>query len=208
MQQNRPFIRILKYSSTILLVISLLIFYQNPYLDLDIAIYINNMNYLQSPVWHFFSELIYWIGWVFPLILCIICFRHKRRPDYFILTSYLCSVVVATHLIIKPLWGRLRPIELFQSQMDAYTSIFQWSNSCHFNCSFVSGHAAFGFFFISYAIIYPKYQKSITCFALLLGFFIGTIRMIEAQHFLSDILFAAWINMFIIAHIATIYRKP
>ncbi|MBF12752.1 MAG: hypothetical protein CMF46_00040 [Legionellales bacterium] len=201
------FPNLVRLSCLALLALSIAFFYQHPHIDLTIAIYINETFRPTTTILTMASDIIYWLAWFFPIFLALYCLKYKRQDDIFILTCYLASIVVATNLIIKPIWGRMRPADVLLAKLEAYTSIFELSNHCTFNCSFVSGHAACGFFLISYAIIYPKKRAVITLLAIVSGLLIGLVRMLEGQHFLSDIVFSACINTIIIAHIAIQYQQ-
>jgi membrane-associated PAP2 superfamily phosphatase len=62
---------------------------------------------------------------------------------------------------------------------------------------FPAGHAAGGFMWFSWAIalwfIYPKLAKVIFTMAMILGLILGISRMIQGAHFLSHVLWTAWL---------------
>tara|TARA_Y100000741_G_C18169295_1_gene524575 strand:+ start:183 stop:905 length:723 start_codon:yes stop_codon:yes gene_type:complete len=95
--------------------------------------------------------------------------------------------------LLKNLWGRARPKEILDfGGENVFTPWFSISNACESNCSFVSGDATVGFFVLS---LYFLTKNKIFLFAgLILGFFIGLIRISLGAHFLSDILMAFLIS--------------
>lgn len=88
-------------------------------------------------------------------------------------------------------WGRARPIQIVEFGGDKpYTAPFIPANNCTTNCSFVSGHAALGFYFISLAWIFNK--KRWLALGVAIGASVGFGRMLQGGHFFSDVVFAFW----------------
>jgi len=71
-----------------------------------------------------------------------------------------------------------------------YTSPMQPAHECDTNCSFVSGHAAMGFYWLSLAWIFKRRYWIFV--GLLLGSLVGWGRILQGNHFLSDIVFSFW----------------
>ena len=61
---------------------------------------------------------------------------------------------------------------------------------CDGNCSFVSGHAAGAFFILSLSWVFR--QKRWLLLGLFLGALVGTGRVLQGGHFVSDVVFAFW----------------
>ena len=196
-----PFLKSCQYVILPLILIALFTFYLQPHIDLAIASYIHEKLTFDSRMLHYTSQIISIIGWILPVGISLYYVTTREKKYLFLLTCYASSNIV-THLMIKPIWGRLRPYEIFPHHLDDYTSIFQLSNACQFDCSFISGHTGLGFFLFSFAFIYPKYRYRIILTSVSLGLCLGLIRMLEHQHFLSDIIFSALVNMLIITFVA------
>lgn len=91
--------------------------------------------------------------------------------------------------------GRVRPVQIEQfGGQDHFTPAFVYSGECRKNCSFVSGHAALGFAFMSLFFIYrhPFWLAS----GIGIGVIVGTGRIMQEGHFLSDVLFSFWATYF------------
>jgi len=130
----------------------------------------------------FFSKL--------PLIKKIFFgYVFKLKDIFFIWSLMVFNVVFVVNIIMKNMWGRVRPNDVVGfGGADYFTPWYQLSNQCNVNCSFVSGDAAVGF---SLIIFYFLTKKEIYIWlSLLLGFALGTIRIMEGGHFFSDIIFA------------------
>jgi lipid A 4'-phosphatase len=97
--------------------------------------------------------------------------------------------------------GRSRPRNIETFGGDAHFSgPFQYAGTCSRNCSFVSGHAANGFFLMSpfWAIGGRRWLV----FGILAGSLAGVGRILQGAHFLSDVVFAGWVSYFLYGLIA------
>jgi lipid A 4'-phosphatase len=102
-----------------------------------------------------------------------------------------------TNTVLKDHWGRARPSQVtefggakeFTPALDP--PFFQQARQCERNCSFVSGHAALGFYLVSFALLVPLPRRRIAiAAALTLGGVFGLARIAQGGHFLSDVVFA------------------
>ena len=110
----------------------------------------------------------------------------------FLLSSGIINLLIVVNLLLKNFWGRSRPGDILEfGGNGVFSPWFQISNSCATNCSFVSGDASVGFSIIALFFL----TKNLVYFwlALLVGFGIGFIRILEGGHFLSDVVLAATI---------------
>ncbi|MGB1027950.1 MAG: phosphatase PAP2 family protein [Rhodospirillaceae bacterium] len=103
---------------------------------------------------------------------------------------------VIVNLILKEYWGRARPSQIldFGGSQD-FTPAILIADQCQSNCSFVSGHAALGFWAVALALILPKclpaaLRQSALIAALVFGAGVGLARIVVGAHFLSDVLFS------------------
>jgi lipid A 4'-phosphatase len=99
--------------------------------------------------------------------------------------------------VLKDHWGRARPSQVtefggaknFTPALDP--PIFEPAVQCERNCSFVSGHAALGFYLVSFAFLVPLPRRRYAiAAALALGGLFGIARIAQGGHFLSDVVFA------------------
>ena len=116
-------------------------------------------------------------------------YEFKIKDIVFLWFSGFFNLLIIINLLLKNTWGRARPGDI--SQLDGeetFTPWYQTSSSCDVNCSFVSGDAAVGF---SIIVLYFLIKKEIFFWlSLFFGFVLGTIRIMEGGHFISDIVMA------------------
>jgi lipid A 4'-phosphatase len=99
--------------------------------------------------------------------------------------------------VLKEYWGRPRPQQLAQFGGTASFVPALWpSRQCAHNCSFVSGHAAAGFFLITGAWIWPRRRRAWLMVGIGAGGLIGLARIVQGGHFLSDVLGALLVVWF------------
>lgn len=120
----------------------------------------------------------------------------KGAMAYLILTMALGPGLVV-NLILKENWGRARPstITEFGGKLD-FTPPFFISDQCSDNCSFASGHAAIAFWTVALAMLAPPaWRRAAVWTALIFGFAVGMVRVIQGAHFLSDVVTAGLITV-------------
>ena len=90
--------------------------------------------------------------------------------------------------VFKAESGRARPatVEQFGGER-RFTPAFEPADQCISNCSFVSGHAAMGFWFLAFAWVLGDCRW--LWWGGAIGLLVGGGRMIQGAHFLSDVLF-------------------
>lgn len=152
--------------------------------------------------WIYKSVEIVSIAWVVlaVLLLAALWIRRKRLLGISVKhLVYLLAVLaigpgLIVNLFLKDNWGRARPYDVVEfGGVSSFTPAFVISGECHNNCSFVSGHAAMGFYFISFGFLYRKRRGLITLLAIIYGAVVGLVRILQGGHFLSDIVFAFFI---------------
>jgi lipid A 4'-phosphatase len=100
--------------------------------------------------------------------------------------------------------GRARPVQVEQFGGHAhFTPAFVYSGQCHTNCSFVSGHAALGFAFMSLFFIFRRPIWLVS--GMSIGILVGLGRIMQGGHFFSDILFSFWVMYFSMIVIALFF---
>lgn len=125
-----------------------------------------------------------------------------RRAMVFAVVTYLMIPGILVNGIIKPLWGRARPMAISEfGGTLRFTSPFQLSEQCHKACSFLSGEtsALFTSATLFCLLVIPVLRRNmrwpvmvaVGCLAMS-----GSIlRIAFGAHFLSDIVFSAVISM-------------
>lgn len=143
--------------------------------------------------YHLFADLhFYVLGLLIALLLWAIFSSGKSRPIVFLLVTLVLGPGLLVNEVVKAESGRARPlhIEVFGGDK-RFTPALIPSDQCDENCSFVSGHAAMGFFFLSLAWV-TGYRRWLVV-GIVLGSLVGLGRMMQGAHFLSDVIFAFWI---------------
>ena len=133
------------------------------------------------------------------IVIAIYSYRKYQDPEQSFLkriyTFLSLSLVLGPGLLVMTLKdfsiGRARPSQIteFGGQAD-FTRAFEYSGACDSNCSFVSGHASMGFFFIGLGWLMQS--KRWFYIGLGIGVIVGITRIVQGGHFLSDTVFALW----------------
>jgi len=119
-------------------------------------------------------------------------FIFGRRELFFLFLAALIGPIIVTGAF-KDSFHRARPVQTLDFAGDKpFTRAFEISHYCAEDCkSFVSGHAAMGFFFVAFALVIAdarKRKKTYICL-FLLGFAIAFARVLQGAHYLSDVVF-------------------
>ena len=161
---------------------------------------------------HFIKELFQSTGalllLLFLITIIVIYIKTKKlsRPVIF-LTCTLVISAIAIEIVMKSEFGRARPRDIIEFNGDKqFTRAFELSDQCQKNCSFVSGHAGIGFFFLAFGFIARKKWAFLP--GLALGCLLSYTRIAQGGHFLSDVIIAGYVT-FGIAWINALYwLKP
>ncbi len=161
--------------------------------------YLANVSFCR---WIYLSAEIITIAWV---VLAVVWLAGTwiRKKNWFELTAkqvfYLLLVLaigpgLIVNVVLKDNWGRARPADITAfGGTSTFTPAFVLSSECRTNCSFVSGHAAMGFYFIAFGFVFRQRRDLLILLAGTYGAVLGLIRIIQGGHFLSDIVFAFFI---------------
>lgn len=115
----------------------------------------------------------------------------KKKNLAFLLLVLTLGPGVVVNFIFKESWGRARPIQITQFGGDKqFTPPFVKTNQCKKNCSFPSGHAAIGFYYMAVAMLLKRRKMLGWGLALLVGAWVGWARIVQGGHFLSDVIFS------------------
>ena len=125
----------------------------------------------------------------------------KLRSIIFIILTLALGPGLLVNAILKEHVGRARPIAITEfGGIQEFTPAFMIVDECETNCSFVSGHASFGFFLMSFAFLVRNKRKRLIAWILLLIVASCTAfsRVMDGAHFLSDVIFAGIFTYLII----------
>ena len=116
----------------------------------------------------------------------------KLYEIIFLWVSSLIGLIFIVNFGLKGLWGRARPNDVLDfGGTNNFTPWYQISDQCINNCSFVSGDSSVGFALIVFYFIIKR--TAYLWIALIIGSFLGLIRIMEGEHFISDVVFSALI---------------
>jgi len=109
--------------------------------------------------------------------------QYKSDAIFLLLLLVLGAVFIEGFL--KGVWGRARPRDVleFGGSMQ-FTPAWVISGQCLKNCSFMSGHASFGFYFMAFGWVVKKKVWLLPGF--ILGLSLSVTRIVQGGHFLSD----------------------
>lgn len=140
------------------------------------------------------------LGWPMPQVFRRI--RISNRMMAYLFLVFLIGPLLIVGYGLKENWGRVRPVEttLFGGE-GAFTPYYMPTGTCDTDCSFSSGHSSRGFYFIALAIAAYRfgwrYRHAIFAASLSFGVLAATLRVIEGNHFVSDVTFSAFIVSYI-----------
>lgn len=132
--------------------------------------------------------------------LFIIYAYIKRKQNLltaalFIFFSFVLGPGLLVNAILKNHWGRPRPYYT-QSFVwhKPYVRVWEISNECDHNCSFVAGDSSTAFAFLAFAFLpfRKRYWKIIIAVLACIYFAVnGILRIVHGAHYLSDVVIGA-----------------
>jgi lipid A 4'-phosphatase len=131
----------------------------------------------------------------------------------FAVTSYIVGPGLIVNGILKTYSGRVRPrnIDIFGGN-DAFSPVFDFAGQCQSNCSFVSGEASAlatvaTILLIAFVPRLPQSNRIIVQIAILSVAVSGSLlRVAFGAHFLSDVIFAWFISIAVVAGLYKIFK--
>ncbi len=114
--------------------------------------------------------------------------------------------LLIVNLILKEVFGRVRPrsIEEFGGVME-FTLPGDIAGQCISNCSFVSGEASVGGWFLVCGLLFPpRYRRQAYAGLFVLGFGMALLRVTFGAHFLSDVVLGYLVPIIVCAILACI----
>jgi lipid A 4'-phosphatase len=117
-------------------------------------------------------------------------FSRQRRAALYLLLVMIVGPGLLVNTLFKDNWGRARPSQVEQfGGTKQFTRAALPADQCAKNCSFVSGHASVGFFFLAFAFAWPRRRVLWLVAGTGLGLGIGLVRIMQGGHFFSDVIF-------------------
>ncbi len=114
--------------------------------------------------------------------------RSLRRRLLFLFLVLAIGPGLVVNEVYKKSSGRARPATVTEFGGERlFTPAFEPADQCRSNCSFVSGHAAMGYFFLAFAWVLG--DRRWLYWGAGIGLLVGLGRVLQGAHFLSDVLF-------------------
>ena len=115
---------------------------------------------------------------------------RTARKAWFLLAGLVLAPGLLVNGTLKALWGRPRPVQLEAFGGDApYVPVWQVTDWCEANCSFVSGEAASAAWTVAAVVMLPPaVRRWAVGPALVYGMALSLNRLAFGGHFLSDVL--------------------
>ena len=124
--------------------------------------------------------------------------RRYKAASLYMFLLLIVGPGLFVNTIFKDQWDRARPRAVIEfGGEQAFTPAWVISDQCEDNCSFVSGHAAAGFYFLGLAFLFPARRNLWLGFAISFGGLIGVTRVMQGGHFLSDVVFSFFAVYFV-----------
>jgi lipid A 4'-phosphatase len=156
----------------------------------------------QQPLVRFVYDLVPWMTRSVVVGLTLFLFAawtFYRRRDFFVkqrrVSQYLLLVMIVgpgllVNTVFKDHWGRARPSQVAEfGGSQQFTRAALPTDQCVKNCSFVSGHASVGFYFLALAFV-TRRRALWLALGTGLGLGVGLVRIMQGGHFLSDVVFS------------------
>lgn len=124
--------------------------------------------------------------------------RAWRTPAAFLLVAALLGQGLLVDQGLKNHLGRARPSQIVDFGGDKrFTPAFVPSDQCARNCSFASGHVAAAAFVMGFGWLGPAARRRRwLAISLLAAAAMGSVRILQGGHFLSDVVFAWFATYF------------
>jgi len=169
----------------------------------------NHWPLARTGFWRFFYEFPPRLS-LFVAVACLLVimvsallqkWRQQRKAAYFVLAVFVVGPGILVNGIFKDHWGRPRPDQIAQ-----FGGVQEYVPPGYFNAkgdgkSFPSGHSSVGFAFIAFWFLCRRRNRLLGWLTLygtlLFGSLIGFSRIADGAHFLSDVLWSAWIPIWV-----------
>jgi len=134
-----------------------------------------------------------------------------RRQSLFLVLLLILGPGLVVNVMLKDTQGRARPREIIEfGGKHQFSQIWQKGDTGK-NSSFPSGHASAGFYLMAPWFLLRRNNRAIAAGCLLLGIaygsFVGTARIMQGGHFLSDVVWAGGF-VYLTGEILALALKP
>lgn len=130
----------------------------------------------------------------------------SKRTLWFLALALALAPGLVVNNGFKDQFGRPRPKELVEFGGEKqFTAPFVMSDQD--GKSFVSGHAAGGFYFVALAFVAGRHRFRFYAAGVILGLTIGFGRIAQGRHFLSDVVFSGCITLLVIHLLALLWLR-
>lgn len=124
----------------------------------------------------------------------------RRWAALYVLLVFLVGPGLLVNMVLKDHWGRPRPVQVLElGGQEHYVPPGYFVVNGH-GRSFPSGHSSIGFAFVAFWFLWrerkPQWARLALVFSVTLGTAIGVTRMAAGGHFLSDVMWSAWVVLF------------
>jgi len=130
----------------------------------------------------------------------------------YLLSSLVLGPLLLVNVILKNTWGRPRPVQVDLFGGDApYVEVWQITDWCDRNCSFVSGEASSAIWLVAVALVLPKSVRlPATALVVAYAILLSLNRIAFGGHFLSDVVLSFGLTLLLVAvlHRIIIARPP
>jgi len=133
------------------------------------------------------------------------------RASLFLVSTLILGPGILVNAILKQYWGRPRPVmvDLFGGSAP-YVDVWQITDYCARNCSFVAGEASSAVWLTGLALVVPRRWRLAT--ALVTGIYAllaSLNRIVFGGHFLSDVMLAWCLTLLVMAVVhRLVYGEP
>ncbi|CAK0757921.1 lipid A 4'-phosphatase [Gammaproteobacteria bacterium] len=129
-----------------------------------------------------------------PLVSKKVWLQSRRRSVGYLLLVLLLGPGLMVNTVLKDHWGRARPYQVqFFGGTQQFTPALVPATQCDRNCSFVSGHASLGFYFVAFGFVLRHQRRAWLAIGLVAGTGVGLVRIIQGGHFLGDVIFSFFV---------------
>lgn len=153
------------------------------------------------------GEILVWVVVLVLIVAILIKLALPNRPSLippraivFLTTTLALGPGLVVNVIFKNHWGRPRPVTVDAFGGDTpFVGVWQVSDYCSRNCSFVSGEASVAMWLVAVALVLPPpWHRWAMRVALVLLILLSFNRVAFGGHFLSDVLLAWGMTLLII----------
>ena len=131
-------------------------------------------------------------------------YRQKIRALLFMIVLGMLTPVIFIHEVLKGEIGRARPRHVEQfSGTNSFTAAWVKSKACRGDCSFTSGHVAFGAWLMAGWYLGGRQRWLFLSLGAAVTCLIGWLRMAQGAHFLTDVI-GSVLLVWLTAHLLSI----